>query len=106
MLLRAAIVILVMLNLGAAGWWLFQPQPGVAAGMATAAPGLRLLKEVPAPSPPAVAATADAAAAPSPSAAAAPPAAAPGTKPQAKVPSAAIPPAVLSIEPGRPPIQP
>ena len=90
MLLRAAIVILVMLNLGAAGWWLFQPQPGVAAGMATAAPGLRLLKEVPAPFPPAVAATADAAAAPSPSAAAAPPAAAPGTPMATPAPAAPI----------------
>lgn len=91
MLLRAAIVILVMLNLGAAGWWLFQPAPGVAAGTAAAAPGLRLLKEAPAPSPPAVAATADAAAAPSPSAAAAPPAAAgtPVVQPVPAVPIAA-----------------
>lgn len=79
MLLRAAIVILVMLNLGAAGWWLFQPQPGVAAGMAAATPGLRLLKEAPAASSPAVQATADAAAAPSPAAPATLPAAAPGT---------------------------
>lgn len=90
MLLRAAIVILVMLNLGAAGWWLFQPQPGVAAGMAAAAPGLRLLKEAPAPSPPVVSATADAAAAPSPSAAAAPPAAAPGTPMATPAPAAPI----------------
>lgn len=90
MLLRAAIVILVMLNLGAAGWWLFQPAPGVAAGTAAAAPGLRLLKEAPAPSPPAVAATADAAAAPSPSAAAAPPAAAPGTPMATPAPAAPI----------------
>ena len=44
MLLRAAIVILVMLNLGAAGWWLFQPMPGGVAA-ASSAPGLRLLTE-------------------------------------------------------------
>lgn len=44
MLLRAAIVILVMLNLGAAGWWLFQPMPGAVAA-ASGAPGLRLLTE-------------------------------------------------------------
>lgn len=45
MLLRAAIVILLMLNLGAVGWWLFQPQPGVAAAMPASTPGLRLLQE-------------------------------------------------------------
>lgn len=45
MLLRAAIVILVMLNLGAAGWWLFQPSPAAGATSAAAAPGLRLLRE-------------------------------------------------------------
>lgn len=48
MLLRATIVILVMLNLGAAAWWLLRP---VIAGatesqaVATAAPGLRLVGE-------------------------------------------------------------
>lgn len=68
MLLRAAIVILVMLNLGAAGWWLFQPQPDAGAAPATAAPGLRLLRETPpalaAAAPPAAAATASPASAP------------------------------------------
>lgn len=71
MLLRAAIVILLMLNLGAAGWWLFQPLP--AAAVAAPSPGLRLLAEarrapaatatatatpsVPTPAPPSPAAT-------------------------------------------------
>ena len=44
MLLRAAIVMLLMLNLGAAGWWLFQP-PARAAVIAEATPTLRLLRE-------------------------------------------------------------
>lgn len=44
MLLRAAIVMLLMLNLGAAGWWLFQP-PARATAIADATPGLRLLQE-------------------------------------------------------------
>ena len=68
MLLRAAIVILVMLNLGAAGWWLFQPQPDAGAAPATAAPSLRLMRETPpalaAAVPPAAAATASPASAP------------------------------------------
>ena len=88
MLLRAAIVILVMLNLGAAGWWLFQPQPGVAAELSASTPGLRLLKEA---SPPSAARARDAAAAaPSPAAAAALPAAPPGMD------AAALPPAAPS----------
>lgn len=57
MLLRAAIVILVMLNLGAAGWWLFQPVPGAAVAATAPTPGLRLLREAP----PAVARPAEAA---------------------------------------------
>lgn len=60
MLLRAAIVILVMLNLGAAGWWLFQPVPAAGATTAAAAPGLWLLREA------APAATAPASTTPSP----------------------------------------
>lgn len=44
MLLRAAIVMLLMLNLGAAGWWLFQP-PARTAVTADATPTLRLLRE-------------------------------------------------------------
>ena len=63
MLLRAAIVMLLMLNLGAAGWWLFQP-PARATAIADATPSLRLLQErnagraptasVPAPAAPAL----------------------------------------------------
>ena len=45
MLLRAAIVILVMLNLGAAGWWLFRPLPAATTAAASPGPGLRLLRE-------------------------------------------------------------
>lgn len=44
MLLRAAIVMLLMLNLGAAGWWLFQP-PARAAATDEGTPTLRLLGE-------------------------------------------------------------
>ncbi|WP_240125764.1 hypothetical protein [Thermomonas alba] len=44
MLLRAAIVMLVMLNLGAAGWWAFAPAPPVDAPVREG-PGLRLLTE-------------------------------------------------------------
>ncbi|WP_256646174.1 SPOR domain-containing protein [Thermomonas paludicola] len=48
MLLRPAIVMLVMLNLGAAGWWAFHPQslpvPAPDAGE-NAVPGLQLLTE-------------------------------------------------------------
>ena len=43
MLLRATIVMLVMLNLGAAGWWVFQPAAKPVA--ASTAPALRLLAE-------------------------------------------------------------
>jgi hypothetical protein len=71
MLLRASIVMLVMLNLGAAGWWAFRPEARVAPPLADAARSLRLLEE--APPPPAVAATLPA----TPPAPAAPPAAAP-----------------------------
>lgn len=46
MLLRAAIVMLVMLNLGAAGWWWLQPVPAPA--FAAAGPGLQLVSEAPA----------------------------------------------------------
>ena len=63
MLLRATIVMLLMLNLGAAGWWLFQP-PARATAIADATPSLRLLQErnaapaptasVPAPAAPAL----------------------------------------------------
>ncbi|HSD16228.1 MAG TPA: SPOR domain-containing protein [Thermomonas sp.] len=48
MLLRATIVILVMLNLGAAAWWLLRPLVAGAAGtqaVAVDAPGLRLVGE-------------------------------------------------------------
>lgn len=44
MLLRAAIVMLVMLNLGAAAWWAFEPAPSLSAP-ALEGPGLRLLTE-------------------------------------------------------------
>lgn len=50
MLLRAAIVMLVMLNLGAAGWWLLQPSP--TAPVPAIGPSLHLLREA---KPPAVA---------------------------------------------------
>lgn len=44
MLLRAAIVMLVMLNLGAAGWWAFAPAPPLEVPRPEG-PGLRLLAE-------------------------------------------------------------
>lgn len=56
MLLRATIVMLVMLNLGAAGWWVFQPAAKPVA--AVTAPALRLLAEAGAPPPAAAAAPA------------------------------------------------
>lgn len=89
MLLRAAIVILVMLNLGAAGWWRFQPQRGTAAELSASTPGLRLLKEAPAVPAPAAHATPDAAAVPSLAAPAALPASAPGMDAAAPPPAAA-----------------
>lgn len=52
MLLRAAIVMLLLLNLGAAGWWLFQP-PARAVATADTVPRLRLLRERNAPDVPA-----------------------------------------------------
>ena len=48
MLLRATLVILVMLNLGAAAWWLLRPavvEVDQAQAVAVDAPGLRLLNE-------------------------------------------------------------
>lgn len=58
MLLRPVIVMLVMLNLGAAGWWAFHPQslpvPAPDAGE-NAAPGLQLLTEAAPIRPPATA---------------------------------------------------
>ena len=48
MLLRAAIVILLMLNLGAAAWWLLRPavaEAGGAQATAARAPGLHLVSE-------------------------------------------------------------
>lgn len=63
MLLRAAIVILVMLNLGAAGWWALRPAVAAAGetrALASDTPGLRLVSE------PAVAAAVAAPAAPIP----------------------------------------
>ena len=46
MLLRAAIVMLVMLNLGAAGWWVWQPSAAAApATPSTGAPSLQLIDE-------------------------------------------------------------
>lgn len=78
MLLRATLVILVMLNLGAAAWWLMRPAfaSGDAKALAIDAPGLRLVAEPvvaippaapatqppPAPAAPAVAATTSASA--------------------------------------------
>ena len=63
MLLRAAIVFLLVLNIGIAAWWLSggnaMPTP-VAAAMPANVPGLRLVSEIPAPK--AVAAPAPAAA--------------------------------------------
>lgn len=63
MLLRAAIVMLLLLNLGAAGWWLFQP-PARAVATADATPSLRLLRERNAPDVPARVAAVPVAAAP------------------------------------------
>ncbi|QNN45503.1 SPOR domain-containing protein [Thermomonas brevis] len=51
MLLRASIVMLVMLNLGAAGWWAFRPEARRAAPAADAAKSLRLLEESSPPMP-------------------------------------------------------
>ncbi len=81
MLLRAAIVLLLMLNLGAAGWWGLQPASATAGTQAEDVPGLRLVGETgdvarPAAVPPPVAATA-----------ATPPAATPPA-PTASVPTA------------------
>lgn len=45
MFLRAAIVMLVMLDLGAAGWWAFQPAARTQAPTSANAPTLRLLGE-------------------------------------------------------------
>ena len=56
MLLRAAIVMLVMLNLGAAGWWVFQPARHSVAPAIAPEQGLRLVREaraVPVPAAPA-----------------------------------------------------
>lgn len=57
MLLRAAIVFLLVLNLGIAAWWLSggNAAPGPAAApVPTNVPGLRLVSEIPAPKPVAV----------------------------------------------------
>lgn len=51
MLLRAAIVMLVMLNLGAAGWWAFRPDARAATSSPAGAGSLRLLSESPLPMP-------------------------------------------------------
>lgn len=54
MLLRAAIVFLLVLNIGIAAWWLSggNTAPGpVAAPMPANVPGLRLVSEIPAPKP-------------------------------------------------------
>lgn len=56
MLLRAAIVMLVMLNLGAAGWWAFRPALKAAEPAVVPEQGLRLVREtrvVPVPAEPA-----------------------------------------------------
>jgi hypothetical protein len=51
MLLRAAIVMLLMLNLGAAGWWAFGPEARAATSSPEGANSLRLLAESPPPMP-------------------------------------------------------
>ena len=75
MLLRAAIVMLVMLNLGAAGWWVWQPPAAAAPTTASAgAPSLQLVDEQPAA--PAVVPVAPATAPATPASVATPPVAA------------------------------
>ena len=62
MLLRAAIVMLVMLNLGAGGWWLWQPTASARTGAVNASgPQLHLVGEVTQPKSPVAAAPAPAA---------------------------------------------
>ena len=55
MLLRAAIVFLLVLNIGIAAWWISggdsAPGPAAAAPAQANVPGLRLVSEIPAPKP-------------------------------------------------------